>query len=189
MKMRYILAIAASALLASPLAAATPVAANQNGTTSLGFFAAGTYNITASGTIDLIGSGGTMTLKPDGVPLTAVTAPAYLYFNPNGSFQADGVFGPGGSGIKIGALMGSLVAAPAGPSDFFSIGFGTTVTLAAPGQIFAQVNDTFYPNNVGAFSVNVQAAIPEPGSWALMIAGFGIAGAAARRRRAVPSFA
>jgi hypothetical protein len=38
------------------------------------------------------------------------------------------------------------------------------------------------------FSGQVGAAVPEPASWALMIAGFGLAGAAARRRTAV-SFA
>jgi len=32
---------------------------------------------------------------------------------------------------------------------------------------------------------NVSAGIPEPASWALMIAGFGLAGAALRRRRAI----
>ncbi|PZQ42179.1 MAG: hypothetical protein DI570_29865, partial [Phenylobacterium zucineum] len=32
-------------------------------------------------------------------------------------------------------------------------------------------------------------AIPEPGTWALMIAGFGLAGAALRRRRAQTAFA
>jgi hypothetical protein len=33
------------------------------------------------------------------------------------------------------------------------------------------------------------APVPEPAAWALMIAGFGLAGAALRRRRTVVSFA
>ena len=35
-----------------------------------------------------------------------------------------------------------------------------------------------------AFSRTVQGVVPEPGTWALMIGGFGLAGAALRRRRA-----
>jgi hypothetical protein len=38
--------------------------------------------------------------------------------------------------------------------------------------------------NVGLDNINV-TAVPEPGSWAMMIAGFGLTGAALRRRRAV----
>jgi len=38
--------------------------------------------------------------------------------------------------------------------------------------------------DVTAFSIGSAAAIPEPQSWALLIAGFGLTGAAMRRRRA-----
>ncbi len=45
------------------------------------------------------------------------------------------------------------------------------------------------PEGVPPFSlldgVSLQAAVPEPASWAMLIAGFGLVGAAARRRRAV----
>ena len=80
-----------------------------------------------------------------------------------------------------GSLVGSLVANP-GASDWFAIGFGTVVTLAAPGSVYAMVNDTFHRNNGGAFTANV-SAVPEPASWAMLIAGFGLTGAALRRRR------
>jgi hypothetical protein len=43
-------------------------------------------------------------------------------------------------------------------------------------------------NRLGAF-VMPNAAVPEPTVWAMMIGGFGLAGAAARRRRAVPAAA
>ncbi len=45
--------------------------------------------------------------------------------------------------------------------------------------------DNFEFNTVAA----VGAAVPEPAAWVLMIAGFGLTGAALRRRRAGPAFA
>jgi hypothetical protein len=183
MKFNVIAAVAASMAVVAPVQAATSVAANQASVTDLGFFAAGTYSITASGLIDLVGSPGSgFTMRPDGIPDSPVTAPGYGYFNPNGSYTADGSFGPGGTTAKIGALMGSLTATPT-TADWFLIGYGTTITLASAGNIYAQVNDTYYPNNGGAFLVNVSAAVPEAGSWAMMIAGFGLVGTAARLRQ------
>lgn len=41
------------------------------------------------------------------------------------------------------------------------------------------------PGPLGAESPEPNAAIPEPATWALMISGFGLAGAALRRRRAI----
>jgi len=181
-----LLAASTSILLAAP-AQAVSVAANLPVPTDLGSFAAGRYTITATGLVDLVGPPGSgFTMRPDGVPDSPVTTPGYGYFNPNGSFTADGLYGPGGAGIRIGALMGTFNAVPTSPSDYFLIGYGTVVELAAPGRLYAQVNDTAYANNGGAFEVTVLAAdVPEPGAWALMLAGFGLAGASVRRARRV----
>lgn len=44
--------------------------------------------------------------------------------------------------------------------------------------------DAVTSDNEGGISLSI-AAVPEPASWAMLIAGFGLVGAAARRRRAV----
>lgn len=62
--------------------------------------------------------------------------------------------------------------------------YSTTLTLAAGTyQIrFAEAdNQGFFQQGVD--NVSVTAAIPEPASWAMLITGFGLVGAAARRRR------
>jgi PEP-CTERM motif len=101
-----------------------------------------------------------------------------------------GRHGQAGAGFKLGSLVGSFVANPVAGS-FFTIGFETMVTLAAPGSLFALVNDTGgNVNNGGAFLVDVNAvrgsnAVPEPASWAMLIVGFGLMGALQRRQRIV----
>jgi hypothetical protein len=178
------LAAGTALAFASP-ASAQSVAANLPHVTDLGLFAAGTYTLTGSGLIDLVGLPGSgFTMRPDGTPDSPVTAPGYAYFNPDGSYTADGNYGLGGPTIKIGALMGTLVAAPS-VGDFFLIGYGTTISLANAGHIYGMVNDTYYPNNGGAYTVNVSAAVPEPAAWAMLIGGFGLAGATMRRGRRV----
>ena len=170
-------------VLTAPVAASTAVSANQSTPTFIGVFGAGSYTVTGSGLIDLVGPVGSgFTIRPDGTPDTPVTAPGYAYFNPSGSYTADGNFGPGGTVAKIGALMGTFLAAPVSPADYFLIGYGTTITLAGPTTLYAQVNDTFYPNNGDAFQVDV-AAVPEPAAWVLLIGGFAVTGVAMRARR------
>lgn len=182
---KVLLAGCALLLMGSSASAATLVAANNPAPTLLGTFGPGTYTITASGLIDLVGPVGSgFTMRPDGVPDSPVTAGGYGYFNPTGSYIADGNYGPGGTVAKIGALMGSFTATPSSPSDYFLIGYSKSVTLASTQSIYGQVNDTFYSNNGGAFSVSV-AAIPEPETWALMLVGFGAIGSALRRRQKV----
>lgn len=44
-------------------------------------------------------------------------------------------------------------------------------------------------NSFEADNIKFQGAVPEPTSWALMVGGFGLAGAALRRRRSAPSVA
>lgn len=67
-------------------------------------------------------------------------------------------------------------------ADWVLIGYSATITLSSAGHIYASVNDTFYPNDTGAFNVSVQQ-VPEPGSYATMLAGLGMLGFAARRRK------
>lgn len=150
--------------------------------TDLGFFTAGIYSITASGTVELVPEN-TFTMNPDGTPTTPVTAPNYAYFNPTGSFIADGHYGFAGTAGKIGALVGTLSATP-GVNDWFLIGYSKQLTLASAGHIYAAVNETYAVNDSGAFSVTV-TAVPEPESYALFLAGLGLMGLVARRRRTV----
>lgn len=172
-------------------AAASAVSVAPNGVlTDLGLFAAGSYQLTGSGVVDLAGAGN-FQMNPDGTPFSTVTFPGYAYFNPSGSTIADGNHGPAGNSVKFGSLIGSLNASaftgsnPTGPqaADWFLIGYSTVVVLAAPGHIYASVNDTFYGNNTGTFDATV-SAVPEPGSVVLLLAGVGAVGFMAKRRSA-----
>jgi hypothetical protein len=158
--------------------------------TDLGVFDAGTYSLIGTGLVDLCG-GGSFVMRPDGVPNTSVTCGNYgATFNPDGSYVANGAFGPSGSNAKIGALIGTLNPNaytglnPTGAqaSDWFLIGYSAVVTLSSAGHIYASVNDLVYPNNTGSFQVTV-SAIPEPAGWAFMAAGLAALGAIGRRAR------
>jgi len=178
--------VAAITLSAFSLGAfATSVTPGGNGIngilTDLGSFSAGTYNITATGIVDLVGDG-SFRMRPDGLPETSVTTSNYGYFNPNGSFLADGNPGAAGAGVLIGALIGTFTDTPATPADWFLIGYSKQVTLLSAGHIWASVNDTFHNNNTGHFDVNV-TAVPEPETYAMLLAGLGLMGAVARRKK------
>jgi hypothetical protein len=190
-------ALLAFAWGAAGSASAASVSPN-GGLTDLGLFAAGAYEITGSGLVDLVGDTHLlrMAIRPDGVPNTPVLEAAYLSFNEDdidgpGSFTADGNLGPAGSNARIGTLIGTLNAAgfsggdpfltPA--ADWFLIGFSTTIVLAGPTHIYAAVNDTYYPNNVGSFDA-VVAPVPEPAAFALLLAGIlGLSAVAVGRKQ------
>lgn len=78
-------------------------------------------------------------------------------------------------------------------NDFYDS--GTTVVNAAGAQLFTGsyltptfVTGTFVlsglPNAPGDYTLTI-AAVPEPGAWAMLVGGFGVVGAALRRRPAV----
>ncbi len=100
-----------------------------------------------------------------------------------------GAADPATATVSAGGQTFNVVAPADGPftnagrmawvTDGFSfVGTGAPTTLA-----LAATNGT----NGGVFfdAISVQMAVPEPATWAMMIGGFGLAGAALRRRRAL----
>ncbi len=69
---------------------------------------------------------------------------------------------------------------PAGPVEVISQPF--IVSLNAPLTVLFVAGDAVRGDNFGGVSLRISAA-PEPGTWALMLMGFGGAGAALRSRR------
>lgn len=121
-----------------------------------------------------------------------------------GVYAISGMFGI----IDYGAT--GVVVAAFGPSgqlfsqqlNFAAPGFGQYgdrydfaqhLTLAAGDSLsFGVRNGGFFFNDSTAFALSIRevgGAVPEPASWALLIAGFGLVGAVARRRQAVRSAA
>ena len=163
--------------------------------TSLGIYGPGTYNITATGVVALAGTLGSESanfdLGPDGVPIAdpdgvTFNDPTYAHFNPGGSDTADAagtLFGPGGAGINLGAVMGTYSATPTLPSDWFLIGNSFTVTLLdASTEIWAAVNDTYYLNNSGSFDVVVNQVPLPAAAWLFGSALLGLVTVARRKQ-------
>ncbi len=94
-------------------------------------------------------------------------------------------------GTQIGANFGAVTidgfAAPFGAlvgrigSDYKLLGTSYTGGAWATGTLELFYWDTFTGDNSGDILVAVNG-VPEPAAWAMMLAGFGIAGAAMRRR-------
>ncbi len=95
-------------------------------------------------------------------------------------FQVLGGFTYGGTGPLTGTSTGTYFETIAADRPFVRYTLGLTPTTAGTLQLrFA----TPSADNIGPLLDNVVVTqVPEPASWALMIAGFGLIGAAARRR-------
>ncbi|MBO9669954.1 MAG: PEP-CTERM sorting domain-containing protein [Sphingobium sp.] len=63
------------------------------------------------------------------------------------------------------------------------------MTLDAQGNIYLVSDDGNGPNQSYMVKLKYNGAVPEPASWALMIAGFGVVGAGLRRRKLAIRFA
>ena len=79
-------------------------------------------------------------------------------------------------------------------SELFSFGsevdgrLGTTFAFGGPLTLLSFSTPTVVGNGVAAITV-LSSDVPEPASWAMMVAGFGLAGAALRKRRIKVAFA
>ena len=114
----------------------------------------------------------------------------------NGDFEID--FGDDGF---FGTLSGVTAQNADDPTFFdFNIDYtivgGTGRFLGATGSFLTGMgsgaNTSFQPSRITLNFVDgtIDApAVPEPGTWALLIVGFGMMGAAMRRRRPIPAFA
>jgi hypothetical protein len=111
-----------------------------------------------------------------------VSADGVTFFNVESTFQAAidlaGDEAHGNAGFRRSYDLAGAVTA-LGASQFRYVRLDGTGGGAIGGD-----ND-FDPDSVGfANFINTAAVVPEPASWAMMIAGFGLLGAAARRRQA-----
>jgi hypothetical protein len=198
MKALLRITVAMSALaLATTAQAQVFVPATNSTPTALGSVTAGqSYTVTATGAADLlVGYNGLgITFTPNGIPTYTITG-VYSSFSPNGldfdPSQSPSAHGIGGAGVLFGALLGTFTATPTSPADYFVIGSNYNFTAGSNATLYGVVNDcpNCYFDNGGGFTATLALAtglpnggVPEPGSWALMITGFGMLGLALRRR-------
>jgi hypothetical protein len=92
---------------------------------------------------------------------------------------------PGGSGPSCQSCLHDLSDWSSANAGAHVLGFSTGAGSGWNGGTFAGAVDNFsfaFGGNSQTYNFEV-AAVPEPATWAMMIAGFGLAGAALRRRR------
>jgi hypothetical protein len=180
---------AASALAAGQVQAATWLISYQS---TGGSPHEATLDVTASDTLNAVG-GYDVTAVSGNVDGDTVTG---LIANPGQPFQsysADGMF------IYDNVIWPTRAPELSNPGLFFSGASGDEYNLFSDNSTTyelykARPGVTFLANSVGTITLaqgpahdvgdrGFGAAIPEPGAWALMILGFGGAGALLRRRR------
>lgn len=158
----------------------TVMSATLNLTTSDVLNAVGGYDIlSADGTIDGVTVLG---LQANLTPPDPILEGYFRYDNV--LYLSGPVIDPWGLVVNTagGSFNFGWVGDPDSPSSYYAIMFdGTTHINPHTGL---PVPTSYYSE--GAVSL---AAVPEPASWAMMVTGFGLAGAAMRRRRTAISFA
>ena len=96
------------------------------------------------------------------------------------SYNTLEVLGVGGSVLKT--IVGSDIFVPADGNQT-SPNTNPLVTLAFTGDTYGKVTGLRFASTQNAFEIdNLAVGVPEPASWALMLGGFGLVGAAIRRR-------
>lgn len=83
------------------------------------------------------------------------------------------------------AVAATLIALAASPAGAIETSPDTFNSLAGGGSIIGSLNtdpDMMW-NNRGVLVLDEVTPAPEPGEWAMILAGFGVVGFAARRRK------
>ena len=161
-------------------AACAPVAGNS----TLGglTFASGTFN-QMTDNFGFLALGGTS----DGLGTFTLTGAPFSYtgqvFNLLVSFSAPAATAPPGTTYNT-LLQGTVTGANAGG---VTVNFDNSLRnfTSASGPFAFSINDVGISSNSATqiISGQIQAAVPEPGTWAMMLVGFGAIGYSMRRRR------
>jgi hypothetical protein len=100
-----------------------------------------------------------------------------------------GSIGPDGGGACSGTASGpqdySLVGRIGLAGSYFQIGSSYSAPVSGNGHLFLAFVDSDAANNTGSVMATI-SAVPEPATYALLIAGLGLVGVAGRRRSGKP---
>jgi hypothetical protein len=182
--------ILATAAVAATMMAAPAAAVSMDGTFATSF--PGVSSDTAS-----IGVGSTLTISSavtgsttgdfTGLPSTFLTTVSPFVATNGSAFSFTSSFGD-----FTGTLSNVVATGPASNRSLFAYALGTFTPLGTfssfdPGA--ASLTFSFTQNNAegaiqGGFTLSTPpAGVPEPAAWTMLIVGFGLSGAAMRRRR------
>jgi hypothetical protein len=95
-----------------------------------------------------------------------------------------------GGGSLFQMIPGVIPSNTLGNGDQFSANTnGLLLVFGTEGEIFTDLKLKSGSNSFEIDNLSIRGAVPEPATWAMMIGGFALAGAAMRRRKAIVSFA
>lgn len=173
MKKLMLAALAVSAAFATPAAAVTFV-----GATTL---TDPTFNRPLAGLTGLSGVGTAVHYKA--TAFTVATSGSYSFLMTGAGAWDTFLILYSPSFIPATGLVNAQIA----NDDFPSIGVSGFTTSLLAGTSYIAVTTGFGNDDVGEYRLEINqvgaGAVPEPSTWAMIIAGFGIVGGALRRRR------